>query len=463
MLCLGHDDKFYTFDVVTEKAALLAEARLPDGKGPRDIALGPKGDFYALAHDGSVHGWTRDGKPNGEILQAKPGKDWWYCSLGVDPKTGDFILGSYWPDNRIYRFNASGNLLAVQESDNGYAAMILPLDGHAWMVNVAGRAAKVTKSSTGRRVVAGDWAYYPTGLASETQGGAWIACAQGLLHFDRKGRPTGERLGGLADPSLLAAGPDGTLLALIENGQRIVRMYADDEMNAPFSSNANEPWRVGNGWTGRAVGLAWDGAGYLVLDATAKCLWRFDPDRTAWGERPWVRLTKEGAFQNPRALAVGDALAYVLDGESILAISLATPDAPSVAVPLALSVKPADIVALAADEDEQVYIATAKELIALDQEGRERWKTITSSGGITSLACDRQTLFVADRSSRSIVPLLAATGQDCGRLGMSRLGDVGEPNGVAAGGGWVFVADPTGHRLLRAKQGPCYPAIDMHP
>jgi len=456
MVCVGHDDKLYTFDVETQKAAPLADAKFGDGKGPRSLALGTKGEIYALGHDASVRGWSARGSPKGEVLRAVPGKDWWYCSLGVDPTNGDFLLGSYYPDNKVYRFSADGKLVATHESKIGYAALFAILNGEAWMLNVGGAGSPAKKYALDTHhstlaTISGGWAYYPTGLASDGEGGAWVACAQGLLHFDKKGRSTGERLGGLGDPGMVAAGPDGTVLVLVENNQRFARLRADEEPGTPFVSNANEPWRVGNGWGGRAVGVAWDGNSYLVLDAGAKCLWRFDPDHTAWGEKPWMRLTKEGVLTTPRALAIGDVWAFVLDGEFLLRFSLTAPEQPPVPVPLPVSVKPTETVALAADEDNFMYVATPKQVVSIDTTGRERWKTDESFTGIASLAADGGRVLVADRGAKRIVALEAATGN-----ALTTLDSVGvhaglDPTGIATNGKWMYVSDAGGRRVIRLR------------
>lgn len=451
MVCLGQDDKLYALDVETEKVQFVADARFPDGKGPRDIALSPAGELFALGHDGSVRGWKSDGTSQDELFRLTPGKDWWYCSLGVDPKTGDFLVGSYYPDNKVYRCNATGKLLATHECDSGHAAMLTTFDGEAWMLNVGGRAAPVMKASSQRHVVSGDWAYYPTGIAADGKGGSWIACAQGLLRFDRKGNPTGQRIGGMADPGLIVAGPDGTVLTLLENGQRIARMYADDLPDSSFASVANEPWRVGNGWAGHAVGLCWDGTGYLVLDTTAKCLYRFDPDHTAWGEKPWTRLTKEGVLQNPRALAVGDALAFVLDGDKLLSLCIPDPEQPSSTLPLPASVKSSDVVALAASDDDHLYLATQTRVVAFDRQGREAWANSEGCTQIVALAASSGRVFLADRGAKRVAVLNAENGKARTSLPGNDVPGGLEPTGIAVQGKWVFVSDIGGKRVVRLK------------
>jgi hypothetical protein len=448
LLCVSHDDKVYRFDAETKQTASLGEARWADGKGPREIALGPDGSYCALGPDGTVRGWNADGGTQGQLLALKAGKDWWYCALGVDPATREFVVGSYWPDCKLYRCDRGAT--GPKEVTEGASALLTVLDGALWLMGTDGSARPVSATRGGRRPVSGDWAYYPTGLAPAADGGAWVACAQGLLHFDRKGKPAEKRLGGLGDPSLVAAGANGTVLALVENSQRFARMFADDAPDAPLSSNANEPWRVANGWTSRAAGMGWDGAGYAILDAVKKCLWRFDPDHTAWAEKPWIRLTKENAFENPRLLAVGDARAYVLDGEKLTTISLADPESVGT-TDLRADVKPADIVALAADGDERLYVATATRVVALDPEGRERWAASEGLRGVCSLAASDGSLIVADRAGKTLTVLDAASGAVAARLDGSTIPGGFDPTGVTARGSWVFVADAAGHRVLRLK------------
>ena len=456
LVVLGSDERFYTVDAASARAAAFAEARFPDGKGPRAFALTVDG-VAALGQENSVRAWSRTGEARGEVLRPPaPTGNWWYCCLGVHPGDGSLLVGSYWPNSRVYRFTPDGKAMAGDWPKEGHGQMIANMGGAPWLLPVGGGAVPLGPAKQ-RGTTAPAFTFYPSGLAPAPDDGYWIACAQGLVGFDRKGRPTGRRLGGLSDPGWVAAGPDGTVLALLEENARFARLAADDAADAVLASNSNEPWRVGAGWTGRAAGVAWDGEGYLVLDRTAGCLWRFDPDHTAWGEKPWIRVGKEKAFANARALAVGDALAWVLDGDRPLEVGRGTPEGEPRAIALPDGIPTAGIAALAATGDRRLYVATAAQIAALDREGdawKVAWRSPVAFTRVAALAGIEGGVLVSDGGGRRVVLLDAGTGAQRSALTAADVPGGMEPAGIAAAAGWAFVADRAGHRVLRLRLHP---------
>ncbi|MEI6501988.1 MAG: hypothetical protein WCP21_13285, partial [Armatimonadota bacterium] len=314
--------------------------------------------------------------------------------------------------------------------------------------DTAGVAHDIGATGHGPRPPVADFTYYPSGAAQAPGRGSWVACAQGLVRFDALGQPTGQRLGGLADPRGLAISPDGSLLTLTENRQRFIRCNADDTPDATFASNANEPWRVANGWSGYAIGLAWMGDAYLVLDRATKALWRFDPDHVAWGEKPWIRLTAEGVLLDPRVLAVGEARAFVLDGERLLSFAQQDVTAAPVEVPLPQSLD-RRFTALATQDDHRFYAATALGVVAFSGD-RVLWTREDLSAD--DLAVTDGALVVAVGKKNAVVVVDPASGKTT-----AEFTDAATPAKIAPGCSvavswpWVYATDVANSRLLRLR------------
>ena len=462
LVFLSHDDKLYEFGLKTRQGKLLTEVRFADGKTPRDFAVGKAG-LYALGQDGTVRAWAADGTGARDLFKVPlpPKADWWYCAIDVEPTTGDLLIGSYWPDTKVYRFDLTGKQFPNTGPMSawpqpGHADVLCDAAGVPWVLDPGGvgRALAPVARGLPKALNGGAWAGYPTGIAIFPSGETWVACAQGLLGFDRKGRPTGKRLGGLGDPGLVAAGPDGTVLALLENSQRFARLSADDAPETPFASNANEPWRVANGWGGKAVGCAWDGKGYLTLDAGgSKALWRFDPDHTAFAETPWTRIGKEKALADPRGLAVGDAYCWVLDGAKLLQLGPGAWDSAPQEVTLPQGTDLSAVVALCSSGDDRLFLATKTTVSCLARRGEAwviAWRTEGVFQGIAAVCASGGLLLVADRAGASVAAVDEA-GEVVSRLGAAEVAGGFEPVGVSAAAGWAFVADAKGHRMLRLR------------
>ena len=463
LIFLSHDDKLYELDLKTRQGKLLTEVHFADGKTPRDFAVGKAG-LYALGQDGTVRAWAADGTGGRDLfkLSLPPKADWWYCSIDVEPATGDLLIGSYWPDTKVYRFGVTGKQFPNTGTmsawpKSGQSDVLCNAAGVPWGLDTGGGGKALASMARGlpKALVGEAWAGYPSGIAVFPSGETWVACAQGLLGFDHKGRPTGKRLGGLADPGLIAAGPDGTVLALLENSQRCARLSADDVPDTPFASYANEPWRVANGWGGKAVGCAWDGKGYLILDAGgSKALWRFDPDHTAFAETPWTRLGKEKAFADPRGLAAGDACCWVLDGPKLLQFGPGAWDGPLQEVTLPPGTDTSAVVTLCSSSDDRLFLATKSGVICVARKG-PTWEVAWRSDGaafqgIAAMCASGGLLLVADRPGTSVTALDEG-GKVVSRLGAGDVPGGFEPVDISAAAGWAFVADAKGHRILRVK------------
>ncbi len=433
----------------------------------RDFAVAPaslsKGfaasaKFFVLKGD-TVTAYSAEGGDLGTVLTLTRPKDatWWYCSLAVDPTTGDLLIGGYWPDQKIYRFRADGSQVTTGGwPRTGNAEHLAVTAGAAWAL-VGGGAVPLAQDDAhppSLPSLQAHWTYYPNCLAADPSGGYWMSTTQGLVHFDRRGRDDGLRLGGLSGVRLLSAAPDGTLIAAVEGGQRMVRLYADDTPSAPLSSDANEPFRVAAGWSNKACAMAYTGAAFPILDETARQLWAFDPWHPAWGEKPWVKLTEPGAFTAPRLLAVGDILAWIADGAKLLeahqsawsstreVILPGMPDASGLA---ALTAAGDDLVATATPTAVSAYTRSPEGAFAL------RWQSPRPFQRIVALAATPSFIAVADSGPNEITLLSPLTG-----AALATITPRDVPGGMAVGalaaqGPWLFVADTAASRLLRLR------------
>jgi len=463
LFCACGNGSLYALDPVTETV-------VPFGRWPEKArSFAVAADAFAVGFaaraklfilDGNtVYGLDGAGKEVGAVLSLPPPGDpsWWYCAVALEPATGDLLVGSYWPDCKVYRFTPSGEPVTVAGwPRGGHAQLLTELAGQAWILLGGGSSAPLPPV---RRSPADDlpglpaaWTWYHSGLAASPAGGWWLATSQGLVGYDADRTPSHQRLGGLPGVSLLGLAPDGTLVAAVEGGQRFVRLGLADGPGTAFRSDANEPWRTGNAWTAYASAMAWDGERFLVLDRIGRRLWQFDPWHTAWGEKPWVAPGEANSFEAPRALAAGPGRYWVLDGQRLLEVSRAAPTAwRQVALPGTL--KAADIVALAADDDERLYAALPGRVVALRRSEDESYSIVwTIDMTVTKdvwLALAGAGLVVSGVDGTQIVLLAAADGRQLSRAGTGDVPHGMSPGCVAAGDHWVVVADGANSRLLR--------------
>lgn len=456
------DGRIHTLDPVGGTVAPFCpwpERAKAFGVAPDGLTRGFAGKAKLFILEGNtVRGAGHTGQDVGVVLDLPVPADtsWWYCAVGIEPDSGDLLVGSYWPDSRVYRFGVDGEAVTGDGwPRNGHAQLLTEIGGQAWILAAGGSAAPLP---TVRRGPADDlpglpaaWTWYHSGLTAGPDGGWWLASSQGLVRYDPHRRAEGVRLGGLPGVSLLGMAPDGTVIGMVEDGQRCVRLGLGDEPDAALRSDANEPWRTGNGWSGRAAGLAWDGERFLVLDRAARCLWRFDPWHTAWGEKPWVALTEPNTFAAPRLLAAGDGFFWLVDGDRLLE---GTHSAPAACREVALpdGVSAAGAVGLSATDDERLYVAWADQVVALDRSAEATWHVAWRQGagvravrGLAALADDSVAVALAD----GLVLLAAATGQPLSSIAAADAPRGMDPVAVTAYDRWILVADRLNARLLR--------------
>lgn len=450
--------RFYRVDTASGQTQRLGEATVSEqakafAVAPATLAAGfaQMGKLFVL--DGEqVNAYGPQGEPRGKVLAlARPaGATWSYTSVGLEPRSGDLLVGSYYPDSKVYRFAADGHEVTRDGwPRTGHSASLDIASDLAWALRYgSGAFALPDKPERGAVTleIGAEWTQYVNGLAAAPPGGYWLAGSQGLVRYDARGRGTGLRLGGLDGVRGLAIAADGTVIAAVEGGQRMVRLGLDDEPSAPLRSSANEPWRCGAGWSARAVGLAWDGQQFLAADETAGQLWRFDPWRTAWGEKPWIALGEPRTLTKPTAVAASDQHLWVLDGDRLL--EAARPDLAKLS-PVASAGLPG-LTALAAVDDDRLAVATDQSVALLRREAGA-WRPVWQAAlpGVTALAADGD--HIAAGTATGVALLATASGQSAGELRATDVPGGWQPGPLALRGPWLVVADRQGRRLVRCR------------
>lgn len=418
-----------------------------------------RGKVFILDMDaGTVSAYGRDGRPSGTVLTLAKPKDakWWYCALGMEPGSGDLLVGSYYPDAKVYRFDASGR----QVTAGGWprkvnVRAILTVNGVAWALSDGAVALPPALTNFANAfTIASSWTYYTSGLAQGPDGNYWIASSQGLTQFDADGKPTQRRLGGIAGIRSMAVAGDGTLIVSIEGGQKMLRLSIADAPDQSLACNGNEPFRVGAGWTNKACDLGFDGKSFLIADETGKQLWRFDPWHTAWGEKPWIKATEPNTFTAPRALAMGDTLVWVLDGGRLLE---GKQDDYNSFRPVKISAAEdlSRVVAMAASWDTTLILAEPTRLRAFSRSSDGTftllWETSEKLAEAVSLCYTENYVIASDRGANAIKLFSAQTGKMLGEVQAKDVKGGMTPGPVAASGRWLLAADEQGKRVLRFK------------
>ena len=456
----GNDRQLYALGTGTAKPALVC--RLPEGTVEIEIApadctggFAATGKIFALVGT-QVLAFKADGTELGVVLKLPEIPEAKYTGIGLEPGSGDVIVGTGYPDMKLYRYTLAGK----QITDGGWPRTGWPLqfaavNGTAWVLSHNGTLQSVPAVRRTEADVQGfnpAWANYGTGLTPDHHGSWWIASSQGLIHFDPSGRAL-ERIGGICGVRTMTIAADGTVIAAVETGQRLLRFGLDDDPGTPLRGNANEPWRTGFGWKCRTAALAPDSPGYLVLDDVDNRLWRFDPEHTAWSEKPWVALTDAGTFTQARAMAVGDTRVWVLDGDSVREAQRQELKFGPVSLP---GLEPtAKLLGLATIWDRLLlgYSATGVQAWqrSADQSYKNAWTSPATFHQIAGMTATEEFIAVLDGEAGIISLLAPADGHRLAVLDGKTVPGGMKPTTIALAGTWLLVADEAGKRILRFK------------
>lgn len=409
-----------------------------------------------------VHGINAQGKDMGMLVDlprpVKAPKQNYVC-LAIQPRTGDILCGTGWPDSTVYRFDPSGQQVTKgnwpRERVNPKCLQLL--GDEVWAVTGLGGAHQLpqTLHSTHDAItIKPHWTNQATGLAMDKQGQYWMSCHQGLVAFDPQGQPAESRMGGLPDVNTLAVGSDGMVYAAM--GGQISRLMIDDDSNTLLRNDSREPFRVGYSWNKSAVDMAWAGQNLLVLEKKFGQLWRFVPEpvRLQWPfkPRPWEAVTVADTFKNPKSLALAEGRWWVLDGQSIQTGLLRSPQAMQA---ITLPGLQGTIQKLAALDKRTLVVATQTQISAWqDATGKGHYQRIwlcpQSFMKISDVAAKGDLIAVTDNKQQCVV-LLNADGQQTAQLQSDAIPHSMSPEALAIRGRWLIVADQLNHRLLRLK------------
>jgi sugar lactone lactonase YvrE len=415
--------------------------------------------LFALAGN-AVVGYGADGTSSGTVLTLPPPAQGapFYNAVGIEPTTGDLLIAGYYPDINVYRYAPDGTQVKEGGWPRGLFAMSLPnIGGIPWAL-MAGGGAKALPTPLDPATAASvdnDYTYYGSGLVQDAAGTYWYGTSQGLLHFDRKGKSLHQRIGGVHDIRDLALTSDGTVVAFAEGGSRAIRLALDDDTDAPFSSNANEPWRVGGNWTGRAAAAIPDGSAFLVLDDAGKQLWRFDPTQSAKGQSNWAKIGTPAGLGAPKCYAAADTVAWIVDGGRLLEGARGDMSGAH-AVPLPGIPDASSLAAIAALDDRTLAVADSKSvrIYMRDPSGSYAavpWASSPSFVKIVGVAVSGAGLVVSDQDGGSVSLLDPKTGGVLAKVDGSAVDGGLRPGAVAALGNWAVVADEKNSRILRLR------------
>jgi hypothetical protein len=424
----------------------MALATLSNGFAKKDR-------LFALS-GATVRGISADGVDDGVVLNLPPlptGTPY-YSTIGIEPTSGDILVGGYYPDVNIYRYSADGS--QVKDGGwprGGFAVAIANVGGTPWNIQAGGGAQSLPTplSPTSVETVERDWTHYAGGLVRDKAGAYWLATSQGLCHFDEHGKALHQRIGGLPDVGIVAVNSDGVLIAITDGGGRAVRLSLDDDPNASFTSNGNEPWRVAANWSGRATGIAVDGSTFLVLDSQAKQIWRFDPAQNDKQQSAWTKVGTPTGLTSPQGIAVGDSVAWILDGGNVFEGSRSDLNSTRQVV-----LNGASGTAHIANVGDDLLVVANDQLVnafkrSADGTYTSQWKSDASFIKIGGLAGTASGVAVTDASGITLLD------SQSGAV-LSKLDAASSPGGaamgaVAAEGSWLVVADGKNARLLRIR------------
>jgi hypothetical protein len=457
----AYDGNVYHLNLSTGAVTPFCPARNAEGQYLR-FGVAPEsaaGSFAARAKlvqiDGDrVLGFDAGGEPLGVLrtLPAPPGGEGaGFGAVGFEPRSGDLLAASAHPDNRVYRFSPVSEVTTQgwpRRASGGSGGRILTVDGTAWIVGGTVQELPARMTEEALAAPRSETLSQVSGLVAAPDGGFWAATTQGLVQLDRFARFTGRRLGGLTHLTHLALGRDGALVGALRDG-RMIRLGLDDAPDAPLRNENTPAWRVGQGYTGRAAGLCWDGRLFLVADSVGERLWHFDPWHTAWKEIPWIALAPEGHYPAPRAVAVGDMRWWLLAEQGLWEGSLAAADEGRLCAAMD-ALLPDGAHALAAEDDTRLYAAGARAIACLDVSTplspRVIWKREVRA---TDIAATREALFVSHADTGAVAAWHPDDGRVMARCTRSDIPGGWTPGVLAVRDGWVVVYDRAGSRVVR--------------
>ena len=290
----GDGDLFYFFDQRSElgRVAVTKDGLSNGGVVARlhawDLALhaaprsckagfASSARFFALDRKRrEVRGWKDDGTAAGTVF-SYAGRDEQFVSLAIHPASGDLLLGTGWPQNRICRFRSGGEEVRDHVwPASGYAMALGNSRGRTW---VLGSDAMLLADSNAPSAKCrfGVHANEVRAIA-ETGKAYFLATTQGVQAYLKVDLSRcARRIGGLANVGAVAV-HEGRVL--VGSGYRLLNFWLDDGPNDAVSSDVK--WGVAKKWDERIDRMEVREGVFYIHDEVHGGTTAFDPRITEW-------------------------------------------------------------------------------------------------------------------------------------------------------------------------------------
>ena len=204
-------------------------------------------------------------------------------SVGVLVETGDLLLGTTYPDDKVYRFAPDGSEVRdalwpapVSAERFGYA------DGRTWALGNGATTLETRPTVKPTRIGKGE--HQVRAIAGSAKRGYWLATSQGALFFSpAELRYAARRVGGINAVTALGLNGEGRLV--IACGHRAYGAWLGDFHDDRLDCNMLS-WLIGARWSGSTTAIDVDEKGIFYLhDTKDGKKWGFNPRVTAWTQR----------------------------------------------------------------------------------------------------------------------------------------------------------------------------------
>lgn len=271
-----------------------------------------------------VHGFAADGSDAGVLLDySAHAKAKLFSAVGFLPETGDLLVSTGYPEERVRRFRPGGDEVLNPMWPCKAHGSIAFSGGRTWALS--SMAVAIAEAAPPSLMIGRD----ASSVSSIAHSGdvVWLGTSQGALAFSAA-HP--ERcvthFGGPGDVRALALA-DGRVFAFV--GARICQYWLDDLPDEPMSSaDVGWLWRIGGKYSGAvtAVGRRADGLLHFDFeDAGKKTRYAFDWSQTLWMQRAKrLFVVEDGAAiapQRPADMPSGDYTAVAAEGNWMVAYS----------------------------------------------------------------------------------------------------------------------------------------------
>ena len=264
----------------------VSEAGLSVGRtiavmgGPtRKVAAGRQRFLSLDTREKKVFGWTRDGKELGTVLDLREMKA--PSCVAEHPGSGDILVATYWPENKIHRFRGDG----TEVRDSCWPAVGAPeianVGDDTWAY--AGGAVRVGRGTTERAQAKFGLDAYPVRGIAASSDGLWLATGQGAQFYPASdpGR-CALRVGGISATALAACNGHVYVAA----GSKLFDFLLDDGPGDRIRSDESWKWNLSERFPGANITAVMKGEGVLYLkDSSLNRVIAFNPGEETYSRR----------------------------------------------------------------------------------------------------------------------------------------------------------------------------------